>query len=348
MKKIYLSIATVVALISTGTAQLTLTKAANEPVIGDVTGMIGYDSTAVLPKNTGAGQTWNFVACTQNTTGSASSFTNPASVSSATAFPGCSVVEVQSTGLNNYWKSVSTPSNQWQLLGVQMSTNTTLSFTTPAVIANWPISYGYNYTSLFSGNVSGSVTGPLTGTVNTQAVGTGTLMAPGGATFNNVLQLATNQFIKVLVPAGPFTATVTIASKIYSYYSAGTKNNIVNLQYTKTTQALPIGSPTITSTTQLQMNPLVITGINNASLDAGFQLFPNPATESVNLTLSNPSGNSGSVSFYNITGQKVKTVVLGNENEINTRISTADLTKGIYFVKVVVGNTTTTQKLILN
>ena len=67
MKKIYLSILAS-AFAMTVNAQLTLTKAFNEPVVGNVNTQKGYDSTGVIPKATGAGQNWNFSTLTTNTT----------------------------------------------------------------------------------------------------------------------------------------------------------------------------------------------------------------------------------------------------------------------------------------
>jgi hypothetical protein len=54
MKKIYLLLSAVA--ISFGSyAQLSLTKAANEPTVGDLKPVKGFDSVGVVPKSTGAG-----------------------------------------------------------------------------------------------------------------------------------------------------------------------------------------------------------------------------------------------------------------------------------------------------
>ena len=64
MKKLYTLILSIV-LFSGTKAQLSLTKAFNEPVIGNAVATQEFDSTSTaIPKNTGASQTWNFSAFT--------------------------------------------------------------------------------------------------------------------------------------------------------------------------------------------------------------------------------------------------------------------------------------------
>ena len=59
-------------------AQLSLTKAFNEPVIGDIVNWQQYDSTTAIPKSLGAGQNWNFNSLTTNTYVQTSTYTTVA------------------------------------------------------------------------------------------------------------------------------------------------------------------------------------------------------------------------------------------------------------------------------
>ncbi len=102
MKKIYLSIFTI-ALAFTANAQLNLTKAFNEPVVGNVNTKMGYDSTTAVPKNIGAGQSWNFTSLVTNTVVEVATYTTVASTPSAASFPLATLAEGDGSGAFNYW-----------------------------------------------------------------------------------------------------------------------------------------------------------------------------------------------------------------------------------------------------
>lgn len=73
-------------------------------------------------------------------------------------------------------------------------------------------------------------------------------------------------------------------------------------------------------------------------------LYPNPANNLVNLRLPN-NFEKASVSLYNNLGQQVLSAEI-LENSQN--LSVSELTSGIYFYKIIIGNTSHTGKLIKN
>lgn len=77
------------------------------------------------------------------------------------------------------------------------------------------------------------------------------------------------------------------------------------------------------------------------------KLYPNPASASVILDLTNASNTIESIRFYDLQGKLVKTIK-ELENQI-IEISTKELSKGMYFVKISsVDNKQITQKLLIN
>ena len=161
-------IATVFAL--SASAQLTLTKAFNEPVLGNTTAKQGYDSVGVIPKNIGAGQTWNFSALPTNTVVEASTFTTVASTPNGASFTAATLAEDDGQGGYVYSKSTAT---QYELVGI-VDPNITLNFTNTAIAAIWPVTMGYTNTDNFAGTASsGTMTGTSIGTITTVASGTG-------------------------------------------------------------------------------------------------------------------------------------------------------------------------------
>ncbi|HWY12840.1 MAG TPA: hypothetical protein VN026_16010, partial [Bacteroidia bacterium] len=103
MKKLYTLILSI-TFAFTVNAQLSLTKAANEPVLGDVVTQQGFDSTGVIPKNTGGAQTWNFSAFTQNTVVTVSTYTTVASTPSAASFPAATLAQNDGSGTYTYFQ----------------------------------------------------------------------------------------------------------------------------------------------------------------------------------------------------------------------------------------------------
>jgi len=346
MKKIYLLLSAMT--ISLGSlAQLSLTKAANEPVVGDYNWVKGFDSVGVVPKNTGAGLSWNFSSFTQNTVNAGSTFSAPAAVPSSSLFSGATIVENTTAGDKNMWKATTT---QYELLGIYNPTaGIEFNMTSNSLIyATWPVNFGYNATDVASGTVSAfSQTGTVTSTLTLNGSGSGTVVLPGNVTYTNILQTKATQTLYATVGSFPTSLTITVLSTSYSYYSGSQKYPLVTVNYEKTTQASAVG-PTVTTTGKIQMNGLVITtGVNEMNFDANFTMYPNPAKDNISVMLDNSNHDKGSVVIYNELGQVARRVDLGNDVTIKTTISVADLKPGVYMVKTELGKRTTTKKLII-
>ena len=342
MKKIYFTILAG-ALAFTVSAQLSLTKAFNEPVLGNTYTKKGYDSVGVIPKNTGAGQNWNFSTVTSNTFVEVSTYTTVASTPSAALFPTATIAE-DLGGSYNYWKSTAT---QYELVGFA-DPSTSANFTNTAIAAIWPISFGYSNSDLFEGSISsGTMTGPANGTIVTNATGSGTIMLPGSTVLTNILQLKINNSLYATLPTSFGTFTISTKSTDYNYYSGTQKFPVLTVSYQKQTISSAFG-PTVTVTADIRINNAVLTGINNFNFDAvNYNVYPNPATESVNIDLTNDKKETVTITVMNNLGQLVKSVDLGRATEVNYLLSTLNLTSGIYYIKTSVGDKSSTKKLII-
>lgn len=76
-----------------------------------------------------------------------------------------------------------------------------------------------------------------------------------------------------------------------------------------------------------------------------FSLYPNPASGLVNISLVNVSDNQ-KVEIYDISGRLINEVKL-NSNSTTQQIDISTLNQGIYLVKVIQGNNSYTEKLIV-
>ncbi len=77
------------------------------------------------------------------------------------------------------------------------------------------------------------------------------------------------------------------------------------------------------------------TGINNVTAEASISLFPNPATDVINLHSSLPVTG---ITICDETGRQVR--FIGSLNTANYQINTTDLSRGVYFVKLETANST--------
>jgi hypothetical protein len=336
MKHFYL---TIIALGFAGfTKAQTLTAAANEPTVGDIQNMKGYDSTAVVPKATGAGQSWNFGSFAQNANSSTSTFTTPVGTPNASVFVGATLAENAGGGNYNYYKSVPSPTSQYEMLGTTGG-GLTFYYSNSEILMQWPVSFGYSVTDTYSGNVTGGATGTLTGTVTTLGSGTGTLTLPGGQVFNNVLQVQVKNTVYV-----NFTTPVATATTIgtdYNYYHSSQKFPLLTVSYQATSGF------TNYATAVISANTAVYTGLNEKNFDATFQIFPNPAKDAFNVDLVNAGNENGKIEIYNSLGQLNRSISLGNESAIKRNISLEGMAPGIYMVKTSLGSRTSVRRLIV-
>lgn len=334
MKKIYFTILSFgLTLASFG--QVTLTKATNEPIVGDVEMYQYFDTVAVLNNSIGTNQNWNFSALTSNTLTEMTTYTTVASTPSASAFSSATIAGDDGQGGYTYGKS---NTSQYELAGI-VDPNITLNFTNTAIAAIWPVSYGYTNTDPFSGSVaSGTMTGTSNGTITTVASGSGTITLPGGAVYN-ALQVKTIQKVNISLMFGLVTATVVNTG--YSYYTSSQKFPILTVSYSNASGAFT------SNTGDVKVNSNVVTGINNINFETSFNIYPNPAKNNFNIKLQNVNNANCKLEIVNAFGSLVKSTDLGNNSQISNTISISDLSSGMYFVKTTVGDKTSTRKLIV-
>jgi hypothetical protein len=348
MKKIYLAILTTLAFTQISNAQLTLTKAANEPIIGDLEFRKRFDSTAALPNTPGANQTWNFTAITSNTAAATtSSYILPTSAPGYTSSYSSATVAKTTGTVSDFFKATAT---QYELIGTVPSSSVSLSFTNSAIAAIWPVTSTYSVSDVVAGTIKTNIllpsSGPFNGTSKLVATGTGTLQLPNGIILNDCLQLKTNFSGTGSVTIFTLAITVTITNVTYDYYHASQKYPVLSVNYSETAFKQGAGTPTITSNSAISVNTNVFVGISESTLNSNFSIYPNPANNNLNVMLTNSSSENVTVKIFNNIGQLVKTINLGNTKDINQQIDISDLSSGIYMVKTTIGTASASKKLI--
>jgi len=324
MKKIYTLLFFVLAF--TNQSQ-TITQSFNEPVIGDIDRSTRLDTslyTTGLPTNvTGNNCSWDFTKFTGVFPMVVDSFISPSSVPNASAHPNATYAQNRDK-IYTFYKSSTSPS-QTELLG-GYTTSLTLTFTNTAIIASYPLNYGYNLTDPVSGTFLYNATnGVCNGSITIAADGLGTVNLPNGVSIPNVLRLKSVETLALLtffqgvpVPVGSFNQT------IYNYYMPGKKFPIVNIGYT--TYQLLAGTPTITALVYGSQNYFSVVGQEENTMEKrNLQVYPNPFHSELNLS---SVIEESEFSFYNLNGQ----LILKTDNTSGTELE--KLQAGIYFLEI--------------
>ena len=347
MKKIYFSFLVLLAMNGQSQSNLTLTRAGQEPVIGDVFSTQDFDSVGVVPKSTGAGQFWNFSSTVQNTNTALSSYVSTVAVPASSTFPGATLVEDQGQNNYNFWKSASTPTTQWELLG-SLNTGTTpaqgVKFTNSAIAGIWPMAPGDTYTDTFSGTVLGVPlfgTGNVLGSTTVTSSGSGTITLPNGQTYSNIVQVKMKQTYTANISVLTFSIKTIDTTTQYMYYTPSQKFPLLQVSYGST-----FDGTTTTKSFQMTASKNITIGIRDREFSNSFSFYPNPANDNISFNLSNSNAETCAIEIINLMGQSVMKKTLGSAVNIKEVIDISSLEKGTYILKTTLGDKSEARKLL--
>jgi len=107
------------------------------------------------------------------------------------------------------------------------------------------------------------------------------------------------------------------------------------------------------SLTEATTNGFVVSTIETSSIETNstnpsMNIYPNPTTDITFVTLNNSELENVSLTIFDMSGKMIASSNYGKiNNSVKLPINTINFEKGIYIVSLAVGNTTTTQKLIV-
>jgi len=326
MKKIYLSLLTVLAGLSLN-AQLT--DANHSPANGEMFSTYQCDSTAISTGATGAGALWNYSTIVTHSS-VVNNYTAATNANAAYPIPG---VQVGSVATNlSYYSSNATDLKYW---GGNITIGTTpvsLTYTSAAVSAAYPMSLNTSSSSVTGGSISAlAQNGTFTGNSTTLADATGTLVIPTG-TFTGIIRVVTSQTINFTVP---LVGSGTITQKNYDYYNVGTKEALFSISNASITSAVVNSTQTIV-TRNKPATPVTIN--ENKSTVIDLAVFPNPSSSTVNFVTENAEAKQ--VVIFDDTGKLVEKQTL---TEGKLKLDVSNYTTGLYMYSVI-GNANQTLK----
>ncbi|MCA6069441.1 T9SS type A sorting domain-containing protein [Chryseobacterium sp. RG1] len=314
-------------------AQTTITKAFNDPLVGDIANNFVVNGT-VDNSATGANTTFNNASLTQ---GAASQVTYIAPTSSeVTTYPG-STIKMVDTGNSVLYKATAT---QLEITGV-ITSAATLNFAADnGTFITYPASLGYSNTDTAKGTfTSTAASGLFKGTIVTTGDASGTLIV-GPKTYTNVLRIKSVQNfnlyqssdVNYLIPIG------SVVNTAYTYFDSTHKFPL--LSSTSGTISVPLLSINQSTSGAQVINEVFLGVKDTVSKKQNFKIYPNPAQDFIEFT--GDSKNYSTAKIYSLDGKLIKT------SDINSgKIQISELPSAAYFIEVSGKNAPTeTTKLI--
>lgn len=309
MKKTLLILISTTSLLS---AQTTITKAFNDPVIGETVNNVNINGT-VDNSATGNNTTFNNAGLTA---GSAAATTYSAPTSSETStFPG-STIKMTGGGSTAYYKQTAT---KLEITGL-VTPDATLNFSTNnGTFISYPTAFGHTENDTAAGTFSATAgAGNFSGTISISADASGTLLI-GNKTYTNVLRIKSVQNFTLTVfgfPAG------TVTNTSYAYYDSAHKFPLLS-----TTNAV-INAQGSTQTTNIaQALNETFLAVSDLKLKEKLSVYPNPARDFIQIKGEIKKGSK--INIYGLDGKLIKTTDLKSE-----KVDISELPSSSYFIEV--------------
>lgn len=301
-------------------AQTTITKAFNDPLVGDIVNNFVVNGT-VDNSATGANTTFNNASLTQ---GAASQVTYVTPTSSEiTTYPG-STIKMVDTGSSILYKATAT---KLEITGV-ITPDATLNFAADnGTFITYPASFGYSNSDTAKGTFSSTAaSGLFKGTIVTTADASGTLLV-GPKTYTNVLRIKSVQNFNLyqstdttyLFPIG------TVVNTAYTYFDSVHKFPL--LTSTNGTLNVPILSINQATSGAQALNEVFLAVNDNVTKKQNFKIYPNPAQDFIEFQ--GETKTYSTVKVYSLDGKLVKSTDIRSG-----KVQISDLPSAAYFIEV--------------
>jgi len=309
MKKILLSVIVSTTILQ---AQTTITKAFNDPLIGETINNVNVNGTV---DNSATGNNVTFVNSSL-TQGSASATTYSApTASEVSTFPG-TTIKMTGNGSTVYYKQTAT---KLEITGL-VTPDATLNFSTNnGTFITYPAAFGYSESDTAAGTFSATAgSGNFSGTINITGDAQGTLLI-GAKTYTNVLRIKSVQNFNLTV----FGFSVgTIVNTSYAYYDSAHKFPLLST----TNAAITVqGTPQTTNLAQA-LNETFLSTSDFVRKDA-FKIYPNPAQDFIEFK--GDLSKYSKANIYSLDGKLIKTSDLKSG-----KVQVSELPPSSYFIEV--------------
>jgi len=301
------------------TAQTVITKAFNDPVVGDVVNYYNVNGTVDNTISPGS-PTFANGGLTQGAA-SPTTYTAPSS-SEITTFPG-STLKMTASGNTVLYKSSPTKLEITGLITPDATINLSVNNGT---FISYPAALNYTETDQAQGTfTSSAASGLCKGTITVTADASGTLLL-GSTTFTNVLRIKSVQSFNLYLPNDTsfFLPIGSVTNTSYSYYDSTHKFPLLS-----STQAIIVVQLAgINQTTNgAQMIGQSSLAVGNTVKKETFTVYPNPAQDFIGFK--GDTENYSTANIYSLDGKLIKTSAIKSG-----QIQISDLPSASYFIEV--------------
>lgn len=293
-------------------AQTTITKAFNDPIIGETVNNVIINGTV---DNSATGSNATF-SNSHLTAGSASvtAYSAP-STAEISSYPG-TTIKMTGSGNTVYYKASATKLEITALV----TPDATLNFSTNnGTFIGYPAAFGYSESDNASGTfTSGAGSGNFSGTINISADASGTLLI-GSKTYSNVLRIKSIQNFTLSIFGFPVG---TVVNTSYAYYDSvhkfpllSTLNAVITLQ----------GNPQTTAAAQALDETFL--AVSDVKLKERLHIYPNPAKDFIYVK--GEVSNHTKAKIYSLDGKLIKTTDVDSG-----KINVSELSPAAYFIEI--------------
>jgi len=293
-------------------AQTTITKAFNDPIVGDIVNNFNVNGT-VDNSASGNGATFSNGSLTQGAA-STTNYSTPTSSETST-YPDTTIKMVNGNTTILYKATAS----KLEITGL-VTPDATLNFSVNnGTFITYPAAFGYTETDDAQGTfTSTAASGSFSGTINISADAAGTLIV-GTKTYNNVLRIKSIQNFNLKVAGLPVG---TITNTTYVYYDS--------------THKFPLLSSTRANINALGMNQTtegaqalneVFLKVTDFAKKNNFKIYPNPAQDFIHIQ--GEVTNYSKANIYSLDGKLVKVSDIKSD-----KIQVSNLPPATYFIEV--------------
>jgi hypothetical protein len=220
-------------------------------------------------------------------------------------------------------------------------------FVLSATGATGPYTYAFSGNSNTTGSFSGLAGGAFTVTVTSSngCTTTQNVTVPTQTATVTVTTSSTNAS-SASSPNGSATATPTGGSAPYTFTWS-------NAQTTQTAVNVLPGSYTVTATDAngCSASQTVTVGFNSGIANTGevktLNVFPNPASTTLNINATLNQTSDVVIELVNSIGAKVLSVNAGRTDAVNETMDVRNLSKGVYHLRLLVNGSVSTQTLVI-
>ena len=315
------------------------------PTAGQTFSLTKADTTGVQPGAGGASMTWNFGTLTAGIGVQRDSFLAPSATPYGHLFPAATIavheIAPPSTNYFIYYQNDAANSIYKRIANVQPDT---VIYSDQANEYPYPLAYNNTYHDTYYAHYhSGSGFSTMAGSVTGTADGYGTLILPTG-TYNNTLRFhATRNELDTVIVSGNLIP-VTQVLEYYVWYQPDSYFPIFSIS------TISIHSAFInrySKSVGYRVGYPSSSGLDDIDAAAAHvMVYPNPASQSAMLLFDAAQGEESSITIYDVTGRAVYTQShIGGQGLQQTSVNTLEIPSGIYEVKVVNSQNTSSVKL---